>query len=124
MLQTTDYVGTLFDDDSNPNKITVAFTMAVKALEHGHSACIILMVDAVHLACPGKVDSLDIGEPFKPVKELQEAFLKNGGKVLVCQSCMVHNNIGAEDIDQRFGVINADAVVHLLMQAKGSLQLT
>ncbi len=79
-----DYVGTLFDNDSNPNKVTVAFTMANQALAAGYSAALILMVDAVHLACPGKVDSIDIGEPFKPIKALQEAFLEKGGKILVC----------------------------------------
>lgn len=124
MIQSTDYVGTLFDNETNPNKITVAFTMGVKALENGHSASLILMVDAVHLACPGKVDDLDIGAPFMPVKKLQEAFIEKGGQVLVCQACMVHNQLDNADIDPRFSVINADEVVQLLMQAKGTLQLT
>lgn len=124
MVQTTDYVGTLFDNESNPNKITVAFTMGVKALENGHSASLMLMVDAVHLAIPGKVDNIDIGAPFMPVKQLQEAFLEKGGKILVCQACMIHNGVGEDDIDSRFTVINADDVVTLLMSAKGTLQLT
>lgn len=124
MIQTTDYVGTLFDNETNPNKITVAFTMGVKALENGHSASLILMVDAVHLAIPGKVDDIDIGTPFMPVKQLQETFLEKGGKILVCQACMVHNDVSETAIDSRFAVINADNVVRLLMNAKGSLQLT
>ncbi len=124
MIQTTDYVGTLFDDESNPNKITVAFTMGVKALENGYSASVILMVDAVHLAIPGKVDDIDIGAPFMAVKHLQETFLEKGGKVFVCQACMVHNDVSEKDIDSRFAVINADEVVALLMHAKGTLQLT
>lgn len=34
MIKTTDYVGTLFDNsESNPNKITLAFTMAGVALK-------------------------------------------------------------------------------------------
>ncbi len=53
--------------------------MANKALEAGHSAAIILMVDAIHLVCPGKIGNINIGEPFKPAKALQEAFLKKGG---------------------------------------------
>ncbi|PIE45219.1 MAG: sulfur reduction protein DsrE [Gammaproteobacteria bacterium] len=124
MLQTTDYVGTLFDNTSNPNKVTVAFTMGVKALENGHSASLMLMVDAVHLAIPGRIDDIDIGSPFMPVKQLQEAFLEKGGKVLVCQACMVHNGVSEKDIDPRFSIINADDVITLLMQAKGTLQLT
>ncbi|MCG3872301.1 sulfur reduction protein DsrE, partial [Psychrobacter sp. Ps7] len=45
MANTTDYVGTLFDNsESNPSKITLAFTMAGVALKKGHSASVILMV--------------------------------------------------------------------------------
>lgn len=124
MVQFTDYVGTLFSDESDPNKVTVAFTMAVKALEKGHSASIMLMVDSVYLARPGKVDDMDIGAPFSAVKPLQEAFLEKGGKVYVCKSCMVHNGVGEDEIDSRFEVITADDVVDLLMNAKGTLQLT
>ena len=124
MLTTTDYVGTLFDDQTNPNKITVAYTMAVTALERGHSSTLILMVDAVHLARPNALDSIDIGAPFKPAKELLKAFMDKGGQVLVCKACMVHNNVQESEIDTRFGIISADDVVNLLMSAKGSLQLT
>ena len=41
MPKTTDYVSTLFDNDNNPSKVTIALTMAGKALEKGHSATII-----------------------------------------------------------------------------------
>ncbi len=123
-MKTTDYVGTLFDNVDDPNKITVAYTMGNKAIEAGHSASIILMVDAVHLACPGKLDDIDIGAPFMPAKKLQEAFLEKGGKIFVCQACMVHNGVNEADIDPRFEIVNADQVVALLMGAKGTLQLT
>ncbi|HBR97917.1 MAG TPA: sulfur reduction protein DsrE [Gammaproteobacteria bacterium] len=120
----TDFVGTLFSNVDDPNKITVALTMGVKALEQGHSATVMLMVDAVHLARPGSLDAVDIGTPFMPAKELQEAFLTNGGQVVVCKACMVHNDVAETEIDPRFLVINADEVVPLIMNAKGSLQLT
>ncbi len=124
MATKTDYVGTLFDNsDSNPSKITLAFTMAGKALEQGHSASVILMVDAVHLGVPNALDNVDIGAPFKPAKELLEAFIEKGGQVLVCGACMKHNGLEEADIDKRFEVISGDNVVELLMNAKGSLQL-
>ena len=124
MVKTTDYVGTLFDDASNPNKITVAYTMAAKAAEKGHSATVILMVDAVHLAKPDALKGMDIGAPFKPAGEMLEAFIKHGGQVLVCEACMVYNGIDKSEIDPRFGLIGADDVIDLVMSAKGSLQLT
>ena len=123
MLVTTDYVGTLFDNETNPNKITLAFTMAVTALKRGHSSTLILMVDAVHLALPNALDSIDIGAPFEPAAKLLQAFMEKGGQVLVCKACMIHNNVAESAIDPRFGVISADDVVNLLMSAKGSLQL-
>lgn len=124
MPKLTDYVGTLFDDASNPNKVTVALTLGVKALEASHSASIILMVDAVYLARVAAFDSIDIGEPFKPAKNLLSAFLSNGGNILVCSACMQHNGVDQEEIDERYEVINADDVLSLLMNAKGGLQLT
>ena len=124
MVKNTDYVGTLFDNsDSNPSKITLAFTMAGIALKKGHSASVILMVDAVHLALPNALEDVDIGAPFKPAKELLEAFIEKGGNVLVCSACMKHNGVEESAIDERFTVISGDDVVELLMNAKGSLQL-
>lgn len=120
----TDYVSTLFSDESDPNKLTVALTAAVKALEHGHSASLILMVDGVYLARPGKMDGIDIGAPFMPAADLLGAFLDKGGRMLVCGACMQHNGVPADEIDSRYEVITADDVVTLLMQAKGTLQLT
>ncbi|SNY93036.1 Predicted peroxiredoxin [Cohaesibacter sp. ES.047] len=124
MATQTDYVSTLFSNIDDPNKITVAFTMGVEALNQGHSATIMLMVDAVHLAKPGTLDPIDIGAPFKPAKEMQEAFLAEGGQILVCKACMVHNGVGEDEIDPRFTVISAPEVIPMLMGAKGSLQLT
>ena len=89
MVNNTEYVGTLFDNsDSNPSKITLAFTMAGIALKKGHSASVILMVDAVHLALPNALNDVNIGAPFEPAGELLEAFIEKGGQVLVCGACM------------------------------------
>ncbi len=120
MVKTTDYVGTLFDDTSNPNKITMAF----KALAKGHSAALILMVDAVYLAKPSSLDGIDIGAPFEPAAKLLEAFIEKGGQVLVCGACMKHNGVAESEIDPRFTIISADDVIDMVMGAKGSLQLT
>ena len=124
MAKTTDYVSTLFDNDNNPNKVTVALTMASKALEKGHSASIILMVEAVHLALPNAFDKIDIGAPFKPAAELLQAFMQQGGQVLVCGACLKHNGLQESAIDDRFEIIDAGDVVDLVMSAKGSLQLS
>ena len=51
-------------------------------MKKGHSASVILMVDAVHLALPNALDDVNIGAPFEPAGELLEAFIEKGGQVL------------------------------------------
>src|SRR5690606_3203550 len=46
------FVGTLFDGHGNPDKVTVAFTMALNARLKGHDTTLILMAEAVHLGRP------------------------------------------------------------------------
>ena len=53
-----------------------------------------------------------------------EEFLKLGGQVCICNACMEHNGFKAEQMDERYVLINAPDVVSLLMGAKGSLQIT
>ncbi len=98
--------------------------MSGVALKKGHSASVILMVDAIHLALPNALNNVDIGAPFEPARKLLEAFIEKGGQVLVCGACMKHNGVEESAIDKRFSVISGDDVVELLMSAKGSLQLT
>ncbi|MFJ5483714.1 DsrE family protein [Pectobacterium actinidiae] len=123
-MQETDFVATIFDGTSNPNKVTVAFTMALNALLKGHTATVILMVEAVELGKPDGTAGMDIGKPFEPVSDLLRKYLDKGGKIAICGSCMIHNGMSAEQMDQRFAIITAPDVVDLLMKAKGSLQIT
>lgn len=78
-MQTTDFVATVFDGRSNPNKVTVTFTMALNALLKGYTATIILMVAAVELGKPGACAGMDIGKPFEPVASLLDTFLEREG---------------------------------------------
>ena len=123
-MQTTDFVATVFDGTGNPNKVTVTFTMALNALLKGHTATIILMVEAVELGKPGATAGMDIGKPFEPVSDLLARYLEKGGRIAICGSCMIHNGLTAQQMDARFEVITAPDVIDLLMGAKGSLQVT
>ena len=123
-MQTTDFVATVFDGTGNPNKVTETFTMALNALLKGHTATIILMVEAVELGKPGATAGMDIGKPFEPVSDLLARYLEKGGRIAICGSCMIHNGLTAQQMDARFEVITAPDVIDLLMGAKGSLQVT
>lgn len=123
-MQLTDYVSTVFDGHSNPDKVTVAFTMGLNALMKGHSATLILMANAVELGKPGAANDIDIGKPFEPVADLHRKYMESGGRITICGSCMIHNGFTAEEMDPRYKVITAGDVIDLLMAAKGSLQIT
>lgn len=123
-MKQTDFVVTLFEGKENPNNLTVAVVMAVNALKQGHSATIVLMVQAVALGQPGAANGVDIGAPFSEVGGQLEEFLRMGGQVCICNACMEHNGFRAEQMDPRYVLINAPDVVRLLMGAKGSLQIT
>ena len=66
-MRNTDFVVTLFEGKSNPNNLTVAVVMGLNALRQGHTATIILMVEAVELGRPGATKGIDIGAPFAEV---------------------------------------------------------
>ncbi len=120
----TDFVATLFDGNSNPDKVTVAFTMAVNALQKGHTATLILMAQAVELGQPDAAAEMAIGAPFEPVADLLATFVDGGGRIAICKSCMIHNGFREEQMDSRFAIIGAPDVIDLLMGAKGTLQVS
>lgn len=123
-MQYPDFVATLFDGKSNPNKVTVAFTMAVNALQKGHNVTLMLMVEAVELGKPNATDGMDIGAPFEPVSALLKKFRDAGGRIAICGSCMIHNGFTAAEMEPDYQIITASDVIDLLMNAKGSLQIT
>ena len=123
MAQPAQFVSTLFHDQGNPDKVTVALTMVLNARLKGHTACLILMAEGVALGVPGAADGIDIGQPFEPAADLLRKYLAEGGRVAVCKSCMVHKGLSAEQMDARFEIVTAPDVIDLLMGATGSLQV-
>ncbi|RSK26121.1 hypothetical protein EJF36_04090 [Bacillus sp. HMF5848] len=118
-----DLLITLTSHENDANNVTIAFTMGVKALEKGHSVEILLLSNGVFLAEKGYGDKIDIGAPFKPIKEILPVYLENGGKLKVCSSCMEHNDVRKDNIIAGAEVISAEYVIDALMNSKKSLQL-
>ncbi|HLQ72350.1 MAG TPA: DsrE family protein [Bacillota bacterium] len=122
-METPDLLITLTAHERDANNVTVAFTMAIKALEKGYQPEIILLSDGVHIAEKGYVDKIDIGSPFKPVSELLSIYLEQGGRLSACGSCMQHNGVKESDLVNGADKIDADYVVDSLMKAEKTLQL-
>lgn len=117
------FVVTLGYNKNNENNVTVAFTAALGAIQKGHNAAIILLVDGVHIAREGYVNDIYIGEPFRPVKDLMKEYLEKGGKLKVCSACLKHNSIPADSLVKEAEIINLPDVLDLLDNAATTLQL-
>ncbi|HHY21899.1 MAG TPA: hypothetical protein GX525_08480 [Bacilli bacterium] len=115
---------TLTAHESNPNNVTIAFTMGLNAVKKGHHTGVLLLSDAVHLVKLGYADSIDIGAPFEPVKKVLHEFVEAGGKIMVCSACMQHNGIQVGDgLIEGIEIVNAGDVIDILTEAKTTLQL-
>lgn len=122
-MEFADLLITLTAHDNDPNNVTIAFTMGMKALEKGHDVTIMLMSDAVHIGEKGFADRIDVGEPFEPINKLLPAFLEQGGKLHVCKSCMEHNGVSPDNLVEGSQIITADYVIDALMNTERTLQL-
>lgn len=118
-----DLLVTLTHHENEANNVTLAFSMGLKALAKGYKVELLLLSHAVHLAAKGYADKIDIGAPFKPVKELLPKFIEAGGKLCVCSNCMEHNGVSEDSLVEGSTIIDADYVVDALMEADKSLQL-
>lgn len=123
MPEYPEFVITLGRANGGEKQVTLAFTLGLKSLEKGYKTAIILLLDGVHVAQQGCVDDFDIGEPFLPVKDMLEVYLEGGGQLLVCGSCWKHDHIPDSERLAGAGMITADNVIDLLMNAKSTIQL-
>src|SRR5207302_6776995 len=67
-------------------RVTVAFLVAVAALEQGKQAAFFLTKEAVRLALPGVADGVAC-EGCPPLSRLFEQYTSGGGEFLVCPIC-------------------------------------
>lgn len=122
-MEKIDLLVTLTANKEDSNNVTIAFTMGVKAAQKGYETVILLLSDAVHLAKKGYAETIDIGNPFRPIDELLSEFIAQGGKIRVCKACMVHNGVTEDSIIDGAEVVQADYVIDALMESKRQLQL-
>ncbi|GAA3834104.1 hypothetical protein [Nocardioides panacisoli] len=81
----------------DPEKVTVAYLVALGAAEHGRPTLMFLTKEAVRLAVPGvAVGTACEGCPSLP--ELQERFVAAGGSYLVCPLCFNAKALDPENL--------------------------
>ena len=80
------FVVSLSRATEDPDRATVAFTLAMAALGSDQDTVVFLSSDGVRLAIEGEADSV-AEEGFKPLKELMTAFAEGGGQIYTCLPC-------------------------------------
>ena len=76
-------------------RVTVAFLVAVAALDKGKKVTMFLTKEAVRVGLPGYAEAIEAaGAP--PVSRLFDQFAERGGELLVCPICFDARNLDAE----------------------------
>ncbi|CAB4927504.1 unannotated protein [freshwater metagenome] len=75
--------------------MTVAFLVAVAALDRGQQAAIWCTKDAVRLAVPGHAEGTAC-DGCPPLERLFAQFADGGGELLVCPICVTARGLDAE----------------------------
>jgi len=81
----------------DPDRATVAFTLANAAVGSERETVVFLSSEGVRLAVNGQADDV-AEEGFKPLKELMEAFVEAGGQIYTCLPCFNKRKLDAEDL--------------------------
>ncbi len=89
---------TISECKTNGDKATLGFVVANAALGSEKDTMVFLSADGVWAAVQGEVDQIDEGQPFAPLKELVEKFVRGGGKILVCSPCMKKRGITEDQL--------------------------
>jgi predicted peroxiredoxin len=76
----------------DPEKVTVAFLVALGAAEAGRPTMMFLAKEAARLAVPG-VGIATACEGCPPLAELIERYMQAGGRYLVCPLCVRAKNL-------------------------------
>ncbi len=87
----------------DPERVTVAFLMAVGAAEQGRPTMMFLSKEAVRLAVPG-VAVATACEGCPPLTELLDRYQRAGGRYLVCPIC-----VNAKKLDSGTLIAGAEA---------------
>ncbi len=78
-------------------RVTVAFLVAVAALEKGRPVAMFATKEAVRLGLPGYAQAIEAaGSP--PVSRLFDQFAEGGGELLLCPICFKARGLAEEGI--------------------------
>lgn len=101
----------------NPEKATLPFVLATAAQTNDVEVVIILQASSVVLAKKGEAEMIH-PKDFMPLKDLMDAYISQGGKLLLCSPCLKSRNIKKEELIEGTEIIAAGTVVSEVLSAK------
>jgi predicted peroxiredoxin len=96
-------------------KSTLAFTMANGGITAGLKVSVFLTASGVDVARKGATDLTHV-HPFDPLGELMQDFLRRGGQLWACTSCITGRGYTKDDLIEGT-IITGASVMHELIQA-------
>lgn len=101
--------------DDDPERATLAFIVANVAASADQSVVVLLTIEGVWLAQPGRADGLH-KDGFPALKDVMQQFLANGGQIWACGTCAKPRGIGEAGLIPGARIVTAAHVVQHLAQ--------
>jgi predicted peroxiredoxin len=106
----------IINSRNNHDTVTVGFVVAGAALGSEKETTVFLSTDGVWAAVKGEAEKINIGEPFKPLKDLITSFVENGGKILACAPCLKTRGITEDMLIDGVSPAGGAVLVELLSE--------
>jgi predicted peroxiredoxin len=90
----------------NPEKATIAFTMATATQAMGNEVVIGLLADGAELVRKGTAEKINY-PGCTPLKVLLEAFVSRGGRLITCPPGLAARHIAQADFIEGVSVVHA-----------------
>ncbi|MCA8967267.1 MAG: DsrE family protein [Planctomycetes bacterium] len=104
----------------DPDRATVAFTLAMAAIGSEQETVVFLSSDGVHLAIAGAAD--DIAEPgFTPLAELMQKFVAAGGLIYVCLPCFNKRGLDEAKVVPGAAIVGGPKLVAFMAPGASSI---
>ena len=104
----------------DPERCTFPFVLAGAAMAMDVQCTVVIQGSAVFLVKRGVLEHVKV-PGLKPLKELVNGFLENGGELLVCIPCLEERSIEASDLIEGATLGKAGKVVGRIFEANATL---
>lgn len=106
--------------NEDPERATLPFIVANVAATADQEVVLFLTVEGVRLATKGYADTIQ-KEGFKPLKEVLESFVANGGEIWACAACTAPRGITDADMVDGARIVTAANLVEYVATGAAAL---